>query len=262
MTLITPEHINRLINLESGINYEKPPLEGKEPFIVIENDAPVLISAPHGARTYRNNKEQIWHEEDEYTAGMALFLGELCMVPVIATHCRNDSYDPNYAPDVSVSYKQALGCLIQQHHVRFVIDLHGAALYSEKMDPKQTIDLGVRQNGKDIEPSMEMAHVEKLESLLLDTGNQCDASCFVVSWNKFPGAGKGTVITFTASQKIPATGKNVQAIQIEMKPQVRIANRFPTATLYKSCGPYQAQVENLMHILQSLVDFIEYLKEQ
>ena len=260
MTLITAEHINRLINLESGINYDNPPLDGKEPFIVIENDAPVMISAPHGARTFRKNKEQVWHEEDEYTAGMALLLGEICMVPIIATNCRNDRYDPNYTPDLSVAYKQTLGRLIQQYYVRFVIDLHGAALYSEKLDPKQTIDLGLRQSGKDSEPSIEMTHVEKLESLLSDTGAQCDASCFLVGRNKFPGAGKGTVITYSACQKNPATGKNVQAIQIEMKPQVRIANRFPTATLYKSCGPYHAQAENVMHMLQSLADFIDYLK--
>ncbi len=260
MTIITSEHIDRLIDLESGINYDTPPPEGKDPFIVIENDAPILISAPHGARTFRNNREQIWHEEDEYTAGMALLLGKLCMVPVIATNCRNDRYDPNYTPDLSVAYKQTLGRLIQQYNVRFVIDLHGAALYSEKLDPKQTIDLGLRQGGKDSEPSMEMAHAEKLENLLSDTGTQCDASCFVVGRNKFPGAGKGTIITYAVSQKNPATGKNIQAIQIEMKPQVRIANRFPTATLYKSCGPYQAQAENVMHMLQSLADFIDYLK--
>ena len=261
MTLITAEHINRLINLESGINYDTPPLEGKEPFMVIENNAPVLISAPHGARTFRNNKEQVWHEEDEYTAGMALLLGELCSVPVVASIFRNDAYDPNYTSNENVSYKQALGRLIQKYRVRFVIDLHGAALYSEKLDPKQTIDLGLRQSEKDSEPSMEMTHVEKLESLLSDTGTQCDASCFVVGRNKFPGAGNGTVITYAVDQKNPATGKNVQAIQIEMKPQVRIANRFPTATLYKSCGPYQAQIENMSHMLQSLIVFINYLKE-
>ena len=261
MTPITTEHINRLINMESGINYDTPPLEGKESFIVIENDAPVLISAPHGARTFRNNKEQVWHEEDEYTAGMALLLGELCSVPVITSTFRNDAYDPNYTSNENVSYKQTLCRLIQKFHVRYVIDLHGAALYSEKLDPKQTIDLGLRQSEKGSEPSMEMAHVEKLESLLSDTGTQCDASCFVVGHNKFPGAGEGTVITYAVSQKNPATGKNVQAIQIEMKPQVRIANRFPTATLYKSCGPYQAQTENVMHMLQSLVAFIDYLKE-
>jgi len=261
MTRITAEHIHRLIDLESGINYDTPPLNGRESFVVIENHAPVLISAPHGARTFRNNKEQVWHEEDEYTAGMALLLGELCSVPLVSSIFRNDAYDPNYTSNENVSYKQALGRLIQKFEVRFVIDLHGAALYSEKLDPKQTIDLGLRQIRKDSEPSMEMAHVEKLESLLLDTGTQCDASCFVVGRNKFPGAGKGTVITYAVGHKNTATGKNVQAIQIEMKPQVRIANRFPTATLYKSCGPYQAQAENVVHMLQSLVNFIEYLKE-
>jgi hypothetical protein len=260
MTVITHEHIKRLIELESKINYDSPPLKG-DPFTIVAHESTVLISAPHGARTFRNNKEQVWHEEDEYTAGMALLLGEICMFPIIATNCRNDRYDPNYTPDLSVAYKQTLGRLIQQYNVRFVIDLHGAALYSEKLDPKQTIDLGLRQGGKDSEPSIEMAHVEKLDSLLSDTGTQCDASCFVVGRNKFPGAGKGTVITYAVSQKKPATGKNVQAIQIEMKPQVRIANRFPTATLYKSCGPYQAQTENVMHMLQSLVTFIDCLKE-
>ena len=162
MTQITPEHISQLISLESEVNYDKSPLEGKDPFIVIENDSRVLISAPHGARTFRNNTEQIWHEEDEYTAGMALLLGEICAVPVITTNCRNDGYDPNYTPDLSVPYKQALGRLIEQYHVCFVIDLHGAALYSEKLDPRQTIDLGLRQNGKENAPSMNIVHVRKL----------------------------------------------------------------------------------------------------
>lgn len=260
MTQITPEHISRLINLESEVNYDKSPREGKDPFIVIENDTKVLISAPHGARTFRNNSEQIWHEEDEYTAGMALLLGEICAVPVIATNFRNDGYDPNYTSDLNAPYKQALGRLIQQYHVRFVIDLHGAALYSEKLDPKQIIDLGLRQKVKENAPSMNMVHVRKLEGFLIDTANQCDASCFVVDRNKFPGAGKGTIITYASNQTIGDPPQNVQAIQIEMKPQVRIANRFPTATLYKSCGPYQAQAENVIHMLQSLASFIDYLK--
>lgn len=261
MTVITSKHIDRLIALESLVNYDTPPIDGGEPFIIIHNDALVLISAPHGARTFRHNEEQVWHEEDEYTAGMALLLGELCRVPVIATNYKNNSYDPNHTPDVSVAYKQALGRLIQQHNVRFVIDLHGAALYSQTLDPKQTIDLGLRQNQINQIPSMEIHHVEKLEGFLTNTGTAYDPSCFVVGRNKFPGAGDGTVSTYAASQTVPGTDRNVQAIQIEMKPQVRIANRFKAATLYKSCGTYQAQAENVMHMLQSLVDFIDYLKE-
>ncbi|MEI7988602.1 MAG: hypothetical protein WCI88_06155 [Chloroflexota bacterium] len=258
MTQITPDHINRLITLESEIHYDKPPLYGL-PFRIIEHKSPVLISAPHGARTFRNNGEQVWHEEDEFTAGMALLLGEVCAVSVIATHRRNDVYDPNYS-DVNVPYKQAMGRLIEQQHVRFVLDLHGAALNSTTLGV-QTIDLGLRQNGSENEPSMDLVHVTKLESLLLNTEGAWDGDCFVVGRNKFPGAGKGTMTTFTASQKVEGTDKYVQSFQIEMKPQVRVANRFPSATLYQSCGGYLARVENVIHMLQSLVDFIEYLKE-
>lgn len=260
MTVITPEDIDRLITLESEVNYDKPPLDGGEPLKVVENESPVLISAPHGARTFRNSREQIWHEEDEYTAGMALLLGELCEVTVIATNSRNDRYDPNFAVDSDVPYKKKLGDLIRKHHIHFVIDLHGAAMNSVKLDKEQTIDLGLRQNEKNQLPSMGITHVEKLEGLLATTDAACDPSCFVVGRNRLPGAGDGTVITYAISQTVPGTDRKVQAIQIEMKPQVRIANRFLTATLYKSCGPYHARVENVMHMLQSLANFIDYLK--
>ena len=192
---------------------------------------------------------------------MALLLGELCAVSVIATNNRNDSYDPNYTPDTGVSYKQTVCHLIQKHQVRFVIDLHGAALNSPTLDPQQTIDLGLRQKNKKDKSSMELTHVEKLESCFWILPINVIPSCFVVRRNKFPGAGKGTIITYASSQTITETKQKVQAIQIEMKPQVRIVNRFPTATLYKSCGAYQAKVENVMHMLQSLVNFIDYLKE-
>ena len=34
---------------------------------------PILISAPHGARHWRNNK---WKQEDEYTSSLAVILAE------------------------------------------------------------------------------------------------------------------------------------------------------------------------------------------
>jgi hypothetical protein len=261
MTYITHEHIHQLISLESGIKYNEPPTEGKDPFVVVEHESPILISAPHGARTYRNKDNQKnWHEEDEYTAGMALLLGEICSVSVIATNCKNNDYDPNFTPDLNVPYKQMVGHLIQKHHIRFVIDLHGAALHSSTLEPQQTIDLGLRQKEAGINPSMAAVHIEKLEKLLLNTDNLCDPSCFVVGRNKYAGIGKGTIITYASQQKISGTERNVQAVQIEMKPQVRIAKRFSTATFYQSFGPFQAKNENVIHMVQSLASFIDYLR--
>lgn len=255
---ITADHISQLIHLESEVRYNESPRNGN-PFVVVEHNSPVLLSAPHGARTFRNNKEQIWHEEDEYTAGMALFLGHHCGVSVIATNFRNDIYDPNYTVDLQVPYKRELLSLIKKHHIRFVIDLHGAALNSNFLAPQQTIDLGLRQRTGTEDPSMDIAHVEILERMLLDPNNQFDPDCFVVGRNKLAGAGDGTVITFASEQVIEGTKLHVQALQIEMKPQVRVAYRFPTATLYTSCGPYSARIENVIHMLQALVNFIEYL---
>lgn len=262
MITIIPDHITKLIAYESEIHYCEPPQQdgNGRPYIVIESDSQVLLSAPHGARTFRNNGVQIWHEEDEYTAGMAILLGHLCGVSVIATNSQNNVYDPNYTVDLQVPYKRDLLRLIQEHHIHYVIDLHGAALNSTFLDPKQTIDLGLRQRSRTQEPSMDIAHVEVLESLLLDTRNQCDSDSFVVGRNRLAGASEGTVITFASNQMIEGTNSRVQAIQIEMKPQVRIAYRFPTATLFSSCGSYQARPENVIHMLQSLVDFIDYLK--
>jgi|GEM_PF-1788712 hypothetical protein len=261
MTVVTLAHIERLKALEAEVNYDQPPRDGGEPFKVIEFQSPVIISAPHGARTFRNSNSGDWHEEDEYTAGMALLLGELCKVTVIATTHRIDSYDPNYTPDPNVPYKQTLGKLIHKHHVRYVIDLHGAALNSPALEPNQTIDLGLRQRSEDQPPSMNMRHVKKLKEFIDNTGPDCDPLCFVVGLNQFPGARDGTVISYAVSQTVPGTNQKVQAVQIEMKPQVRIAERFPSATLYKSDGPYQAKPENIRHMLQALANFIDYLKE-
>lgn len=262
MTTITLDHINELIAIEKKVAYDIPPPVGQEPFICMERNSPVLISAPHGARTFRNSEKEIWHEEDEYTAGMALLLAELSGVSALAMIHRCDQYDPNFSTDEETTYKQAIGRMLLSENVRFVIDVHGAALNSPTLDAHQTIDLGIRQNNPYDPPSMCLPHIEKLEALLSHKGDRCNPSCFIIGRNKFPGAGEGTISTFASRQRIPNTKDHVQSIQIEMKPQVRIAQRFPSATLYKSCGLYQAEPECVMHMLQSLVDFINYLKQK
>ena len=217
----------------------------------------MLLSAPHGARTYRNNRKEKWHEEDEYTAGMTLLLSDLCGTSAIATTWRINDYDPNWHR--SCTYKDAMSELIQQTSIRYVIDLHGAALHSVKLARAQTIDLGFRSE-KETERSMGQQQVKVLENYLRVMDNSCDPACFVVGRNRFAAEESRTITTFAYSQPVPGTQDRVQAIQIEMKPQVRIAHRFTTATLYKSCGSYDADPNCIVHMLQALANFIEYLK--
>ena len=257
MVTITLDHIRQLIQREAGVHYNEPHPQGEAPFVVVRRQSPVLLSAPHGARTYRNNAGERWHEEDDYTAGMVLLLSELCGTAAMATMWRIDDYDPNYYE--ACPYKEALGKLIQEAGIRYVIDLHGAALNSTTLDPNQTIDLGFRSE-QDGERSMDEQYIRELEHCLQVTDNDCDPACFVIGRNRFAAKGRGTITTFAHHQFVPGTQERVQAIQIEMKPQVRIAHRFPTATLYKSCGHYDADPHCVVHTLQALANFVGHLK--
>lgn len=260
MTQITKTHFLRLIEIESQVQYDEFPPEGQEPLELVIHDAPVLVSAPHGAKSFRNSKDEIWHEEDEYTAGMALLLADICQIPAIALKWKSANYDPNFTDNNEIAYKLAIKNLIEKHGVKYVLDLHGAALYSPTLDRDQTIDLGIRQKDLTDLPSMDLTHVHILEQYLCNSTGNGNPQNFVVRRNKFPAKGKGTITTFASTQIIPTTDMHIQALQIEMKPQVRVAKRFSSASLYKSCGPYAAEPASVLDMLQSLVNFIEYLK--
>lgn len=262
MKNLTLVQIKDLIELEKQVHYNETPPLGQAPFEIIAYNSPILISAPHGARTRRDSQDQIWHEEDEYTAGMALLLSGICGVSAIAMKFKCGDYDPNFTDKDNIQYKMEIRKLIKQQGVRFVIDLHGAALYSPSLDSDQTIDLGTRQKIPNEKPSIDLVHVEQLEKLLGATTRGCDSSTFVVKRNRFSASSPGTITTFASKHKIPGTDINVQALQIEMKPQVRVAKRFTPATLYKSCGPFEANPACVLHMIQSLVNFIEYLKKE
>jgi hypothetical protein len=258
--IVAPEDIQRLVEIESRVKYNEPRPRGKESFVLVKRNSLVLLSAPHGAKTYRNNDKEIWHEEDEYTAGMAMLLGELTNSSVITTNYKNTEYDPNNSDNDKVRYKLAIRDLIEKSGIRYVIDLHGAALHSRSLEKSQTIDLGYRSDQEN-ERSMDEEHVGKLERLLTDTEDVYDPACFVVGRNHFAGERPGTITTFVF-RNFGQYGKDrVQSVQIEMKPQVRVAYRFPTASQYISCGPYSADPNCVVHMLQSLADFIYYLQE-
>jgi len=254
---ISESHIQQLISIESGVKYNESPPFGEHPFIAIARESCVMLSAPHGTRTFRNNGKDSWHEEDEYTAGMALLLSELCGTSVIANVWRSDKYDPNYHK--KCEYKEQMKDLIVRKKIRFVLDLHGAAQDSPKMDTDKTIDLGYRSEN-DEERSIDEVHIAKLESLLAVSDDSCDPACFKISRNKFAARGSETREPITSFVYHLNLEKRVQAVQIEMKPQTRIAKRLPTASLFKSRGDYAADPRCIIHTIQALAEYIAYLQ--
>ena len=50
---MTQDMIERLMEIEAGVRYSQPPGPGESPFVVVRRNSAVILSAPHGAVTYR-----------------------------------------------------------------------------------------------------------------------------------------------------------------------------------------------------------------
>ena len=256
MKIISSQQIDNLIEIEWHIHYKESPPKDVLPFVILDRGSPFLLSAPHGCRTYRNRNGETWHEEDEYTTGMALLLGELCRVSVIATIWQTKDSDPNdtIEKDNRVNrlspYKMAVRRLCEQG-AHWVIDLHGARQDTKNMDQDHLVDLGTRKELK----SLPDAQLNKLQEFL-----EASLGSGVVHRNGFPAREDGRTITSFCHGDL-----NLHAVQIEMKPSVRVAHRRVDATMYgkpisEGGGPYDAPASLVLGMMQSLVDFIEYLK--
>lgn len=245
MTKITAAYLDELIAIESSVHYGEPPPLSQLPFIAILRDSPILISAPHGARTFRNLPGEKWHEEDEYTAGMSLLVAELCGTSVITTIWRTDDSDPNYHGEPSSQYKRTIRKICASNNVQWVIDLHGASHDTDKLPANHLVDLGYRKDLQSI-PKTQLSKLEKY--LVTRLGKD------TVHHNAFPAIKIGRTVTAFCHEEL-----KLHCVQIEMKPSIRIPRRRTDATRYSVDGPFVAPANKVIGMIQGLVDFINYL---
>lgn len=247
--IIDENHINQLIEIESQVNYTiKPPFE-RYPFLVQERKSPVLISAPHGTISLRNNANEKWHEEDEYTAGMAILLGELTDSSVIASIWLTPDSDPNYHLESCSHYKQKIREIVARQKIKYVVDLHGASSDTKYMGKDKLIDLGTRRDKNSIDP--------ELVKFLEDEIKKQFKNDNIVNKNGFPALRTDGQMSITAfCHEI----LKVRAIQIEMKPIVRILFQKTNSSASSKGIIHELNKEMVKQMLQSLIIFIEYLK--
>lgn len=103
------------------VRYSDDPLPGQPAFRYQPGRRPVLISAPHGACHWRENR---WKDQDGFTAALAHVLAEHTGAHALYT-VRRIRPDPNYYDD-DCDYKRHLACLLHDHAIHLVLDLHGA----------------------------------------------------------------------------------------------------------------------------------------
>ena len=248
MIVITEQHIQRLIQIESQVHYSTPPDPPRRPFVIIERDSPVLFSAPHGAICLRNSENALWHEEDEYTASMAILLGEICNTSVIASTWKTIDSDPNFHLERRSLYKQEIRRLIESKHIKWVFDLHGASSNSTTLDKNAIVDFGTRKEHKSFNP-------ETLNILKEKIANRLGGSN-IISENKFPAYATKNKMSVTA---FCHEELNIDAIQIEMKPLIRIPVRRIDSSAYLNGEHFIGQEPNVILLIQSIAEVIEYL---
>ncbi len=253
MRVLANHIVKRLIQIELGVHYGELPPPEHEPFVVIERNSPIVLSAPHGAITFRNDGKEVWHEEDEYTAGMALLLSEVCGTSVIATVWRTADSDPNHSPKERSGYKQAFDKLLSTRKIRWVIDLHGAKEKNDRLADSQSIDLGAGDKNEYLPFGVYQILVQFIENYL---------GCGATDRKDRKGIRASTSETIAAFAHSFA---GVSSLQLEIKPSVRVPLRRVDASMYKKeikdgGGPYSAPSHQVLGMLQAITDFIEHLQ--
>jgi hypothetical protein len=241
-------HLKELIRIEKEVHYCFAPPQGRMPFIVIERDSPILLSAPHGAITFRNDAKRLWHEEDEYTAGMALLLAEIFQTSVIATTWKTCDSDPNFHHEPRSIYKREIRRIVRACGIRYVIDLHGASDTTEKIPTGKLVDLGIRGDLNSLEP--------KLTNLLEKRINENLGGDFV-NRNGFPAIAIEDLMTITAFSHHKL---KIQSVQIEMRPLVRIPERRIDSSAYAKGEQLKSDPELVLSMMHGLGEFLLHLE--
>jgi hypothetical protein len=211
---MTDPALDTLVETEQAIvayTREAPP--GEPGFALLPGTQPILISAPHSARHWR---EGYWKQEEEYTAALGYHLHHDTGAHFIYGRYMLNP-DPHDDGD-SGPYKQAIRQLFETTSIRLVLDLHGA------------------RGDRDFALAIGTIYGESFpgyESRLLETfncygfQNETDSSLdrLVVNPSRYAGGIRQPTITRYVWRQ-----HHIPAVQIEMSAWVRIVRRLETAS--------------------------------
>jgi hypothetical protein len=173
----------------------------EEPFWFSLGELPVLVSAPHAVRHYRQKKIKM---SDQFTGSIVYLLNKLTGCHTIAT-TKLYGGDPNI--DNPCIYKERIAEICGREKVKFVLDIHGASREREF-----DVDFGT-DSGKTLLVKARM--LETLEHNFQDFGLSR------ISHDHFAAKGPNTIANYVARElKIPA-------VQVEINKQYRVPAQNP-----------------------------------
>jgi len=192
--IIEPKLVRSSIAIEKQLNDRQgvPMPPGEESVKLVPGTQPIIITAPHSVRPFRNGKYRF--SDGGATAAYAIALAELVGAHVIYANYENGT-DPNYLDDNE--FKRELAGLIEQVNPVLVLDIHGS-------NPMRSYDLDIgTMNGESL------LGQEALVTDLIDT--LAKEGIFSISYNRFSASKQQTIAKFASKRGVPTLQLEVNA---------------------------------------------------
>jgi len=173
----------------------------EEPFWFSVGDLPVLVSAPHAVRHYRQKKIKM---SDQFTGSIVYLLNKLTGCHAIAA-TKLYGGDPNV--DNPCIYKEKIAYMCAVKKVKCVLDIHGAAREREF-----DVDFGTNSE-KNL-----LGKVRILETL---EQNFQDFGLSRISHDHFAVSGPNTIANYVAREL------GIPTVQVEINKQYRVPAQNP-----------------------------------
>lgn len=234
--------MNKLLEETREIEFEKISYdqESEDYFETQKGDIPILISAPHGARHFRNNK---WKEEDEYTSSIAIKLGETTGAHVIYVKNKTTE-DSNYIK--KSRYKDKVRDIIKNFNIRFLLDIHGV----KKSRPFK-VCVGTRYDKKDKSSCPSFKDI--IETSLM--GFQEPP---IFNRQNFKAKKKETLTSFARNEC------GIESAQVELNASYRIVERKPDSSQAMNGKEpfFRAEEKDILDLFDQLKKMVLRIKEK
>jgi len=168
----------------------------EDPFWFAQGKLPILVSAPHAVRHYRQKRIKM---SDQFTGSIVYLLNQLTDCHALAV-TKLYGGDPNF--DNPCIYKDKIAEICGRQKVKFLLDIHGAA-----RDREFDVDLGTN-GGKNL--------LDKTRMLELIERNLRAFGLSRISHDYFPASGPNTMANYIAREL------GIPAVQIEINKQYRV----------------------------------------
>ena len=221
----------------SKIEYDR---ESEDYFEFKEGNIPVLISAPHGAKHFREGK---WKGEDEYTASIAIKLGEVTGAHVI--YVKNKTREDSNRSE-ETKYKGKIKQIIEEYGIRFVADIHGV-----DRDKRFKICAGV------VDDDVEKCSCPTFKGIIAAALRDFQEPP-IFNRPLCKARGKGTVTSFARHTC------GIESAQFEINAKYRIVERKPDSSKAKNGEEpaFRAGAKDVLELFTCLKELILRIKDE